>query len=388
MPAQPRRFMQVGQGTGFLISDDGYIMSNHHVVGDADRITVRLKDGREFEAKRIGTDPKSEVAIIKIDAKGLPFLKFGDSDALEIGEWIVAVGNPFGLSETVTAGIVSAKGRSGIGIADYESFIQTDAAINPGNSGGPLLNLDGDVVGVNTAIYSRDGGYAGIGFAIPANMAGQIKDQLMKSGKVSRGYLGIMIQDLTPDLKESFGAGNRDGILVSDVTRDSPAENGGLKQGDIITMLDGHEVQDVGSFRNQIASAGPDKKVELDIVRDRKTQTLKVTTGSLPDNSSSGPANAEPAQSLGMAVQDLTPEIAERLGYGDEQGALVSDVEQGGAAWRVGIVEGALITSVNRERITNARDFKKAVAAASDSGTLLLRVRDREGTRFVALRRQ
>jgi serine protease Do len=385
-PLQPRRFMQVGQGSGFIISDDGYIMSNHHVVGDADKITVRLGDGRQFEAKRIGTDRKSEVAIIKIDAKGLPFLKFGDSDALEIGEWIIAVGNPFGLSETVTAGIVSAKGRSGMGIADYESFIQTDAAINPGNSGGPLLDLDGHVVGINTAIYSRSGGSMGIGFAIPANMALQIKEQLVKTGKVSRGYLGIVIQELTPELRESFKAQGREGILVSDVTKDSPAEKGGVKQGDIITTLEGKPVHDVGSFRNQIASFGPDSKLDLGILREGREENLRVTTGALPDEVAAGKEAAPQSELLGMSVQELTPELAQRLGYEGGEGVVVSDVKEGGNAWRAGIEQGNIIAGVNRRRVTSVREFNRAVAEASGSKTLLLQVRNEQGARFVVLR--
>ena len=250
---QPRQFRQiprqhqriVGQGSGFIISPDGYIMTNNHVVGDADKVTVKLEDGREFIAKTVGTDPHTDVALIKIDAKNLPVLALGNSDALEVGEWVLAIGNPFGLSHTLTAGIVSAKGRSSLGLADYENFIQTDAAINPGNSGGPLVDLNDKAVGMNTAIFSQSGGYMGIGFAIPINMAKAIKDQLIKTGSVTRGYLGIVIQDLTPELAKSFGLDDHNGILVAEVTENSPAEKAGLRQGDVIVEFNGKAVEEV-----------------------------------------------------------------------------------------------------------------------------------------------
>ena len=235
---QPQKRHSMGQGSGFIISADGYIMTNNHVVGDADKVSVQLLDGREYDAKIIGTDPPSDVALIKIDAdEKLPFLKLGNSDKLEVGDWVLAFGNPFGLSHTLTAGIVSAKGRSGIGLNDFENFIQTDAAINPGNSGGPLVNLDGEVIGMNSAIYTRSGGYMGIGFAIPINMAKDIYQQLVEHGSVTRGRLGVLIQDLNKELAESFDIDQREGILIAQVMEDSPAEKAGLKQGDIILQL-------------------------------------------------------------------------------------------------------------------------------------------------------
>ncbi|MFQ5902242.1 MAG: Do family serine endopeptidase, partial [Candidatus Binatia bacterium] len=252
---QPPRQRQriVGQGSGFIISSDGYIVTNNHVVGDADKVIVGLIDGREFTAKTIGTDPHTDVAVIKIEAKYLPVLPLGDSDALEVGEWVLAIGNPFGLSHTLTAGIVSAKGRSSIGITDYEDFIQTDAAINPGNSGGPLINLEGRAVGINTAIFSQTGGYMGIGFAIPINMAKSIRDQLIKHGSVTRGYLGIMIQDITPALAKTFGLDTTKGVLISEVTKGSPAGMAGLARGDVIVEFNGHPVEKVGPFHNEVA---------------------------------------------------------------------------------------------------------------------------------------
>jgi len=237
-------------------------MTNNHVVGDADKVTVRLKDGREFTAKTIGTDPRSDVAVIKIDAANLPVLALGDSDSLEVGEWVIAIGSPFGLSHTLTVGVVSAKGRSRVGIADYENFIQTDAAINPGNSGGPLVDLYGRAVGMNTAIFSRNGGYMGIGFAIPINMASTIKDQLIKTGRVTRGHLGIVIQDLTPELAESFGLDDHNGVLVAEVTQGSPAEKAGMKQGDVVVEFNNKPVENIGSFSQQCGAQDSGKQTK------------------------------------------------------------------------------------------------------------------------------
>jgi serine protease Do len=246
---RPREYVQRGWGSGFIFSDEGYILTNHHVVGDADKIKVQLSDGREYDAKIVGSDPRSDVAIIKIEeAKDLPLLPLGDSDSLEVGEWVMAVGNPFGLSHTLTVGVVSAKGRTSVGITDYEDFIQTDAAINPGNSGGPLINLKGEAVGINSAIFSKSGGYMGIGFAIPINMVKEIKDQLITAGKVSRGYLGVAIQDITSELKETLDLTSAEGVLIADVSKDSPAEKASLRRGDVVVEFDGQKVLNVGRF--------------------------------------------------------------------------------------------------------------------------------------------
>jgi len=259
---QPRERQQ-GAGSGCIISHDGLILTNHHVVGDADRVTVKLNDGREFTAKTIGTDPPSDVAVIKIDAQDLPVLPLGDSDAMEVGDWVIAAGNPFGLTESITVGVVSAKGRSRLGIADFEDFIQTDAAINPGNSGGPLINLQGEAIGVNTAIASRSGGYMGIGFAIPSNMVKAVKDQLVTSGKVGRGYLGVRIQELTRALAQSLHIDATEGVLVADVSKGSPAAQAGLKRGDVILALNGRPTSDPGQLRNSVAMSAPGTKVPV-----------------------------------------------------------------------------------------------------------------------------
>jgi len=285
----PRKYHQMGQGSGFIISKDGYILTNNHVVGDADRITVTLGDGRKFDARLVGTDPKSEVALIKIeDDQALPFLELGNSDTLEVGEWVLAAGNPFGLSQTITAGIVSAKGRSEVGIAEYGNFIQTDAAINPGNSGGPLLNIHGEVVGINTAIYSQTGGYMGIGFAIPINQAVQIKDQLIEYGKVLRSILGIYIEEVDEDLSKRLGLEEPQGILISGIMAGSAAEEAGLRAGDIIVELNGQATGKLGSFRNRLASTPPNTRIELKIFREGTYSAVNATTKPMGDDAFSG----------------------------------------------------------------------------------------------------
>ncbi|MEW7984075.1 MAG: Do family serine endopeptidase [Candidatus Sedimenticola endophacoides] len=278
----------IGQGSGFvfaakdgLLSDKTYILTNNHVVEDAEKIRVKFQDGREFDAKVTGRDPQSDVAVLEIKAGGLSPLRWGNSSRLEVGEWVVAIGNPFGLSHTLTVGVVSAKGRTSVGINDYEDFIQTDAAINPGNSGGPLVNLDGEVVGINTAIFSRSGGYMGVGFAIPSNLAKAIANQLIEHGEVTRGYLGIVIQQLTPDLAESFDIDSGKGILVAQVSEDSPAEKAGLRQGDVIVEYRGEPVSDVGGFRNRVSLTAPGSTETVTVLRGGKRKTLQVTIGRL-----------------------------------------------------------------------------------------------------------
>jgi len=379
-----RKYKQRGQGSGFIITKDGYILTNHHVVGDADKITVKLQDGRELDAEKVGTDAKSEVAVIKIKAENLPYLEMGDSSKIRVGEWAIAIGNPFGLTATVTGGLISAKGRSGMGIADYENFIQTDAAINPGNSGGPLLNIHGQVIGINTAIYSKSGGYMGIGFAIPINMAKSIKDQLVNDGKVTRGYLGVAIQELTRDLAESFGLKDGKGILVADVTEDSAAEKAGLKQGDIILEMDGKPTGNVGDFRNKVASNPPGTKLTLTVFRNGKEKKIDVKTGELPDDMEAAGSSSEIAEKLGFSVQDLTADAAKKYGHEMGAGVLVSTVEPNGVAWQAGMRPGILITSVNREPVNSVNDFMKALSKAKE--IVLLRITDGNYSQFVVLR--
>jgi len=384
---KPRKYSQEGQGSGFIISKDGYILTNNHMVREVDRITVTLGDGRKFEAKLIGADPKSEVALIKIeDGDDFPYLELGDSAALQVGEWVLAAGNPFGLSQTVTAGIVSAKGRRETGIAEYGNFIQTDAAINPGNSGGPLLNIHGEVVGINTAIYTRTGGYMGIGFAIPINMARQIKDQLIKYGKVFRSVLGIIIQEVDEDLAKSFGLEESGGILIAEVGEDTAADEAGLKGGDIIVEMDGEKVGKLGAFRHRVASTPPASKIELKIFRQGKYKRITAITREMDGEGVQGPEpDSETYDKLGVVAEDLDSKAAKRLGFEDEAGVLITKVTPGTPAWRAGLKPGQLIESVNRRPIQNVRDFKKALSEAVTSSKILLLVSDGRSSRFMVI---
>ncbi len=383
-PAQPQRKV-VAQGSGFIFTSDGYIMTNNHVVADADKVTVRLEDGREFKGKVVGADPHSDVAVVKIDAKNLPVLPLGDSDKLEVGEWVIAVGNPFGLSHTITAGIVSAKGRSSVGITDYENFIQTDAAINPGNSGGPLVNLDAQAVGINTAIFSRSGGYMGIGFAIPINMAKAIADQLIKHGTVIRGYLGIAIQDLTPELAKSFKRKPESGVLIAQVTKNSPAEKAGLKRGDVIVEFDGKPVTKAGPFRNRVALKTPGSKTQIKVLRDGKAKTLTVVIGKLPEKGVLTSKSSQQLSKLGITVQALTPELAKQLGYEGLSGVVIVRVDPGSVAAMAGLQPGILIEEVNRVPVKSIDDFQRAVKKTPPHGTLLLLVRKGANSEYLAL---
>jgi len=381
-PQQQRRM--VGQGSGFILSEEGYILTNNHVVGDADKVTVKLVNGKEYTAKIVGTDSHSDIALIKIDADNLTPLDLGDSDKLEVGEWVLAFGNPFGLSHTLTAGIVSAKGRSSLGIADYENFIQTDAAINPGNSGGPLVNLDGKVVGMNTAIFTRNGGYMGIGFAIPINMIKAVKNQLIKTGSVTRGYLGIIIQDLTPELSKAFGIEDLKGILVAKVTQDSPAEKSGLKQGDVILAFDGKPVKDTGAFRNRVSLKPSGSKETVTILRDGKRHILNVIIGKLPDGLVAGTTSHVMAE-LGLTVQTLTPSIADQLGYQGEKGVVVTKVTPGTIAQFAGLKPGILIQEINRRQVKNIEEFKNALSDNEKKASILLLVKEGEYSHYIVL---
>lgn len=372
---------QMAQGSGFIISADGYILTNNHLVGEVDKITVKLTDGRKFEAELIGTHPESEVAVIKIDANNLPFLEFADSDKLQVGEWILAIGNPFGLSHTVTSGIVSAKGRS-IGLTKYEDFIQTDAAINPGNSGGPLLNLDGKVVGINTAIISRSGGNMGIGMAIPINMARSIYEQFVEGGTIVRGFLGVQLQELTPELTESFGLKENKGVVIAEVIEDSAAAKAGLKQGDIVVEFDNKPIEQVKSLQTHVATLKPGTKAKVVIIRDGKRKKITVELGQRPKSQiTKGSSDTQ----LRFSVQDLTEELAEQLGYEGLTGVVVSGVEPGSSFALTGITPGVLIQEVDREAVTNVEEFEQAIKEAKKQGSTLLLIRTKTQTLFLVL---
>ncbi len=380
-----RGYVQKGLGTGVIVSDDGYILTNNHVVNDADEVAVKLSDDREFTARLVGTDPKSDLAVIKIDARDLHAAKLGDSDSLKIGEWVVAAGNPFGLAHTITTGIVSAKGRANVGVADYEDFIQTDAAINPGNSGGPLVNLRGEVVGINTAIFSRSGGYMGIGFAIPINMAKSIMNSLIKTGQVVRGWLGVAIQDLDRGLAESFGYDTTQGVLIGDVTKGGPAEKAGLKQGDIILRFNGKNVPDSHNLRSAVAATEPGSKVPVEVFRSGKRWTVTVEIGEL-ETAMASAKGTESSVDLGMTVKNLTPEAASELGYERTDGVLVTEVDPLGAAAKAGISVNDLIISVQGKPVTNVTEFRREMAGHDLKKGIRLVVQSGSIQRFVFLR--
>jgi serine protease Do len=384
LPRTPQR--QRGLGSGFIIDPDGTIITNNHVVDGAQKVVVTLVDGKSFDAKVVGRDPKSDIAILKIDAKQtLAAAPLGDSDQLEVGEWVLAVGNPFGLDHSVTTGIVSAKGRH-IGAGPYDSFIQTDASINPGNSGGPLVNLRGEVVGINTAIFSQTGGNIGIGFAIPTNLAKELVPQLKDKGKVVRGYLGVTIQKVTSDIAATMGLKNENGALVADVAAGGPAERAGLKSGDVIVEFNGKPIKDSSELPLEVARVAPGKTAQVKILRDSKLSDVTVTVGELKE--SEVVAEARQGQGdFGMTVQPVNPATAESLGLERAEGLLVSSVKPGSAADEAGIRRGDIITQINRRPVRDLADYKREIARAESGKAILLLVkRGDQGSLFLALK--
>ncbi|PKL49798.1 MAG: serine protease [Planctomycetes bacterium HGW-Planctomycetes-1] len=388
---QPRERKQIrrGQGSGFIVSADGYILTNNHVVRDASKITVKMSDDKELQARIIGTDPATDIAVIKVDANDLPAVELGDSDTLKVGQWVLAIGNPFGLSHTVTAGIVSAKGRSGLMFVDaeleYQDFIQTDAAINFGNSGGPLINIDGKVVGINSAIYSQSGGYIGIGFAIPVNMAKYIYGQLLAEGKVTRGYIGVYGEDVSDEMAEMLSAKGHKGVVVNNIVEGSPAEKAQLQTGDIIIKKDGGKIENWDSFRNEVARIPPGEKIKLTVVRDGKEKDVEIELAAREPTTASADVKDESAQKLGITVQNLTPEIAKQFGYKDDKtGVIVTDVEADSPLADAGIVSGTLIMEVNRQKVKDADEFWNLIQKAGNS--ILLYVRQGEYARYIAVK--
>ncbi len=379
-----------GTGSGFIIDPEGFILTNYHVVEGAEEITVALEDDKEYTAEVIGSDSKTDIALIKISRenggkKPFPFLKLGDSQNLEVGEWVMAIGNPFGLSHTVTVGVVSALSRN-IGAGPYDEFIQTDASINPGNSGGPLINIKGDVIGINTAIISgNSGGNVGIGFAIPINIAKVILNDLKEKGSVTRGWLGVMIQKITPDLAKSFGLKDSKGALVGDVIPDGPAFKAGIKRGDVIVNFDNQSVDEMEALPKIVAKTTPGKSVKVDVVRDGKIQTFDITIEVLEDKTAVVVAKNDP---VGLQVQDITPELMKSLKLETKDGVLVSDVTADGAAGEAGIRRGDVITEINRTAINSAEDYKKVTSAAEKDSTVLFLVRRGGTTIYIAVKIQ
>ncbi len=383
-PMPERPFKERSLGSGFIISKDGIILTNNHVIENADEIIVKLSNDEEFKAKVIGRDPKTDIAVIKIEAADLVPVTLGDSESLRVGEWVMAIGNPFGLEHTVTAGIVSAKGRF-IGQGSYDQFIQTDVAINPGNSGGPLINLRGEVVGINTAIFSRSGGNIGIGFAIPVNLAKELLPQLEAKGKVTRGWLGVLIQKVSTEIAESLGLEAAKGALVADVMSDGPAKKAGVEVGDVIVQFDGHAVNDSNELPFLVARTPVGKTVELVVIREGKRQSLSVTIAELEDDG--GEAATSEEDSLGLTVQPLTPEIAESLGLEAEtKGVVVSAVEPGSRADDAGLQRGDVIMEINRKSVADLGDYRKAVRGIGEGKTALMLVRRGDNTIFIPIK--
>lgn len=379
-PDTPEKYRSEGMGSGVIVKNDGTILTNNHVISEASEIKVSLYDKRTFSAKLIGTDSKTDVAVIKIDKK-ISDLKpaiLGNSDKVEVGEWVLAIGNPFGLKSTVTAGIISFQGRGNVGVADFEDFIQTDAAINPGNSGGTLVNLSGQVIGINTAIASKTGGYMGIGFAIPINMAKKVMDALITKGKVVRGYLGVRIQDMTEDFAKNLKLKDtRVGIVVGDVIKDSPAEKSGIKPYDVIIKLNGEDVNDINHFRNNIAVTPPNTQVTLTIFRDGETIEIKPKLGELKgeETDTVKGETEEEVTDLGFKVKELTPDLAKDLNLDPStSGCVVIDVDMGASAMKAGLQKGDLIKEINRQPVKSLNDFKNITKQFKKGDSVILQV--------------
>jgi serine protease Do len=386
----PRKWKEQSLGSGVIASSDGYIITNNHVVEKAEEIKVFLSDKRDFKGKVVGSDPKTDIAVIKIDAKELPTIPWGDSDKLRVGEFVLAVGNPYGLNQTVTMGIISAVGRANVGIADYEDFIQTDAAINPGNSGGPLVNIRGEIIGINTAIFSRTGGYQGIGFAVPSNMVKSVMDQLVKKGKVVRGWLGVSIQEINPELAKEFGLKDLKGALVGDVTPQSPAAKAGIKKGDVILSYNGKIVDNVGNLRNMVAQTQPGTRVRIKMLRDKKEKEIEAVIAELPKDLSEaghrgeGDSGAEEGENVlsDITVRELTKEIAGELNLSrGERGVVIIKVGSGSPAEDAGLRRGDLIKEINHKEITGLKDYNRIASKIGKDETALLYI-NRGGKKF------
>ncbi|KAF0221249.1 MAG: protease [Geobacteraceae bacterium] len=380
---QPQRsYKERSLGSGFVINDEGYILTNNHVVAGADEIKVKLSDGREFKGEIKGLDQKLDLALLKIDAKDhLPVAPLGDSDQIKVGEWVMAIGNPFGLGQTVTAGIVSATGRV-IGSGPYDDFIQTDASINPGNSGGPLINANGEVIGINTAIVASG---QGIGFAIPVNMAKSIITQLKEQGKVTRGWLGVQVQIVTPELARSFGMEGEHGALVAEVMKDGPAEKAGLKNGDIILEYDGKKVHEMNELPRLVAATPVGNKVRVKFLREGKQEEVTVEIERLKD--SEGEAqSAAVADKLGITVGELNKELAPKLGLKETKGVVVTEVKPGSAAEEAGIARGDIVREISGAKITVIAEYEKAVSALKKGDVIRLLLRRGDGSLYVALK--
>lgn len=389
-----KRWKEQSLGSGVIVTSDGYIVTNNHVIEKADDIRVIFVDKKSYRAKLVGSDPKTDIAIIKIEAANLPVLTWGDSDNLQVGEFVLAIGNPFGLSNTVTMGIISAIGRTDVGIADYENFIQTDAAINPGNSGGPLVNMKGELIGINTAIFSKTGGYQGIGFAVPSSMVKNVIDHLIKKGKVVRGWMGVTIQELTPEIAQKFGMKTADGVLITDIAKGGPAYNAGLIRGDVILEFNGKVVKDASLLRNMVAQSEINQQIKLKIFRQGQEMSIGVTVKELPSDdarmipsstsTSDEDVNARFNALSGVTVMDINPATAKQLRIeADEKGVVIVKIQPGSLADESGIKKGDVIHEIDRQRVNNLNDFNKAAAHLKPGAAVLLFI-TRGGKKYYA----
>lgn len=373
-----------GSGSGVIIDKEGHIITNNHVVGDAREVEIRLSDKRRFVGKVVGRDPDTDLAVIKIDSDGnLPFAPLGDSSKVKVGQYVVAVGNPYGLDRTVTVGIISALGRENVNLSRYEDFIQTDASINPGNSGGPLVNIRGEIIGINTAIINFA---QGIGFAIPSSMVQTITSQLIEKGKVVRGWLGVGIQALTPELAKTFGVKEGEGVVINEVFQGDPSDKAGLSPGDIIVKVNGSAVSTPSTLSRMIAGLSPGMEAEIEVVRDGKKKVITVKLAERKEEASFASVPPPPEEVLGFSVQDLTPDLAEKFKLKEEKGVLITRVEPGSPAEAEGLREGDLLKEVNREKVTGAEEFNRVVKTIKEGEDVLLRIVRENRAFFVVLK--
>ncbi|MEJ2695177.1 MAG: DegQ family serine endoprotease [Candidatus Sulfobium sp.] len=384
-PGHRRQYKSSALGSGVIVSSDGYILTNYHVIKGAQEIKVILYDGREFKGKVIGDDPPTDIAVLKINARNLPAIKMGESKNLKAGDVVLAIGNPFGLNQTVTMGIVSAVGRADVGISSYEDFIQTDAAINPGNSGGAMVNANGELVGINTAIFSTSGGYMGIGFAIPSDMANTVAQSILKYGKVIRSWLGVTVQDLTPALAQSFGIKHEKGALVTDVTKNSPADKAGFKRGDLIVGFDGKPVENSLSLRNMVVNTPPGKTVDIRAVRGGRQLTIKATLSELTEKKEVRKTEYENVL-RGVHVEELSPDIRANLNIpADVKGVVVAEISEGSPAAEV-LMKNDVIQEIDRKPVSNLGDYEKIVEGIGPSSSVLLLIYRNGGYIYVTIK--
>jgi serine protease Do len=381
----PTKRRQMGEGSGVIVDGEGYILTNYHVVLGADKLTVRLFDGKELKGTVQGTDPKTDLAVVHVEVKGLPVATLGDSDKLQVGEWAIAIGSPFGLEETVTVGVISAKGRKGLGTGTYEDFIQTDASINPGNSGGPLVNIDGEVIGINAMIIQPG---QGIGFAIPINLAKAIMTELIKKGKVVRPWVGIGLQDLTPELMKSFNVEEKEGAVISQVFEGSPAEKAGLKVGDIVVEIDGKKIKNSQDVVSEVLKKQVGQKTEITLIREGKRIQVQVTTVEMPTEAAGQKTPSAVKEWFGLRVTTVTPDIAKQLKLLKAEGVVIDNVEAGSVGQDAGLRRGDVILEVNRQKVRDESDYRSLMEKTKQGQSVLFLISRGSSTLFVSLKEE